>query len=157
MPWLTACLCACSAYSLILKMEAICSSEMSVNFYQTARHHTPWDGALHSRCHENIRSCNKIICLKRVFFNENRKQWNRRTSNSFEFCEHPMERIYPVLLITLPVYFFNNIYCWIIQFLFVFSLSDLLFYACIGNCKWITDCCCQMIRALKFTCFKLDQ
>jgi hypothetical protein len=34
------CLLACSAYALILKMKATCSSKMSVNFYLTAWYHT---------------------------------------------------------------------------------------------------------------------
>jgi hypothetical protein len=39
-------LTACSAYSLIWKVEAVCSSEMSVNFYQTAWCHIPEDNIL---------------------------------------------------------------------------------------------------------------
>jgi hypothetical protein len=41
-------LLVCSAYSLTLKTEVVSSSEMSVNFYQTTRHHKPDDGSLQS-------------------------------------------------------------------------------------------------------------
>jgi hypothetical protein len=37
-------LACCSA----LKMEAVCSSETSVNFYRTAQRHIPGDSTLHS-------------------------------------------------------------------------------------------------------------
>jgi hypothetical protein len=38
----------CSAYSLILKMEALCSSKMLVKFCQTVWHHIPDKCTLHS-------------------------------------------------------------------------------------------------------------
>jgi hypothetical protein len=44
-------LSACLAYSLILKAEAMCSSETSVNFYQTTHWHI---NTLHGYCHENL-------------------------------------------------------------------------------------------------------
>jgi hypothetical protein len=47
-------LLACTTYSTILKMEAISSSETSVYFYQTARHHTPEEIHSHSNRIENL-------------------------------------------------------------------------------------------------------
>lgn len=47
---------ACSAYSSTIKTEAVCSSETSVNFYQTARYHIPVDCILHILNHENLKS-----------------------------------------------------------------------------------------------------
>jgi hypothetical protein len=38
------------AYSLSLEMEAIHSSEISVNFYQTTWFHIPEDSIVHSYC-----------------------------------------------------------------------------------------------------------
>jgi hypothetical protein len=43
------------AYSLTLKTEAICSSEMSSSVWP-ARHYNPKDNTLHSHCHENLKS-----------------------------------------------------------------------------------------------------
>jgi hypothetical protein len=40
-------LVSCSDYSLTLKMEAMCSSEMSVDFQQTVRRYAPEDSTLH--------------------------------------------------------------------------------------------------------------
>jgi hypothetical protein len=51
-------LVSCFAYSSILKMEATCSSEMLVNFFQAIRHYNP-DHILHSHHCENLRS--KIV------------------------------------------------------------------------------------------------
>jgi hypothetical protein len=39
-------LVACLAYFSTLKMDAVYSSEMSVNFYQTTWHHIPEDSTL---------------------------------------------------------------------------------------------------------------
>jgi hypothetical protein len=41
-------LIACLAYSSILKMEAVCSSEMSVNLCQTTWHYIPEGSSLHT-------------------------------------------------------------------------------------------------------------
>jgi hypothetical protein len=41
----------CSAYSLILKMEAICSSETSIDYQRTTRRCIPEDVALHHSSH----------------------------------------------------------------------------------------------------------
>jgi hypothetical protein len=49
-------LLAHSAYYSILKMEAIHSSEVSVNFHQTTRCHIPKDSNLHVHCHKNSKS-----------------------------------------------------------------------------------------------------
>jgi hypothetical protein len=42
-------------------MEAACSSEMSVNFYETELYHIPEDKNLHTSCCENLRSHRLII------------------------------------------------------------------------------------------------
>jgi hypothetical protein len=47
-------LVSCLAYSSTLKMEVVCSSEMSVDFHQTLQCYTPEDGAAHSHCCENF-------------------------------------------------------------------------------------------------------
>jgi hypothetical protein len=44
-----------------LKMEAIRSSETSVQSTTSTRHHTPEDGILNSHRRENLKSCNIII------------------------------------------------------------------------------------------------
>jgi hypothetical protein len=44
------------AYSLILKMEAVRSSETSLKFYLTAQHHIPEESILHSHRCENLKS-----------------------------------------------------------------------------------------------------
>jgi hypothetical protein len=65
-------LISCSAYSSTLKMEAICSSETSVDFQQTTRRYFPKDSTLHlphtSQCHvtftvETASLSNRIIFL----------------------------------------------------------------------------------------------
>jgi hypothetical protein len=43
-PWKL--LAACFTYSSVLKMEAVCSSETSVNVYHATRHHIPEDNTL---------------------------------------------------------------------------------------------------------------
>jgi hypothetical protein len=40
-------LVSCSAYSLTLKMEAMCSSKTSVDFQQTTLQYVPEDSTLH--------------------------------------------------------------------------------------------------------------
>jgi hypothetical protein len=49
-----------SAYSLTLKMEAICFSETSVDFKWTTRHYIPEDQTLHNCC-ESLKSYNYIL------------------------------------------------------------------------------------------------
>jgi hypothetical protein len=49
-------LVSCSAYSSILKMEAICSSETSIAFQRTTRRHIPEDDSLHDHRCENLKS-----------------------------------------------------------------------------------------------------
>jgi hypothetical protein len=53
-----------SAYSSTLKMEAICSSEISVDFQRTARRYTPEDITLHNLHCENLKSYMKYISLQ---------------------------------------------------------------------------------------------
>jgi hypothetical protein len=49
-------LVSCSAYFSTMKMEAICSSETSVDFQRTTRRHTPEDSTLHYHRCENLKS-----------------------------------------------------------------------------------------------------
>jgi hypothetical protein len=42
-------------YYSTLKMEAMCSSETSVNFYQATRHRIPEDTSVHSHRCENLK------------------------------------------------------------------------------------------------------
>jgi hypothetical protein len=49
-----------------LKMEAICSSEMSVDIQRTTRRHIPEDDTLHNHLCENLKS--QIIRLFFVLF-----------------------------------------------------------------------------------------
>jgi hypothetical protein len=52
----TSMLVPCLAYSSTLKMEATCSSEMSVDFYRTTRIYVPEDTTLHNHRCENLKS-----------------------------------------------------------------------------------------------------
>jgi hypothetical protein len=49
-------LVSCSAYSSTPKMEAICSSETSVDFQRIARRYIPEDSTLHNHRCENLKS-----------------------------------------------------------------------------------------------------
>jgi hypothetical protein len=40
---------------IILKMEAVSTSEMSVSFYQTTQHHIPDDSHPHTHRRENLK------------------------------------------------------------------------------------------------------
>jgi hypothetical protein len=44
----------CLAYSLTLKMEATCFSDMSVDFQWTTWRYIPDDRTLHNHCSENL-------------------------------------------------------------------------------------------------------
>jgi hypothetical protein len=56
-------LVACSAYSFALKMDAVCFSEMLVNFYQTAQCHVAKDSTyLSTRLHD-ITSQKAVILI----------------------------------------------------------------------------------------------
>jgi hypothetical protein len=44
-------------------MEAVQTSEMLVNSYQSKWHYNPADSHLHTHCHENLKSC-KFDALK---------------------------------------------------------------------------------------------
>jgi hypothetical protein len=51
----------CSAYFSTLKMEAICSSETSVEFQRTTGRYIPENGTLHNYCSDKIKSyINKV-------------------------------------------------------------------------------------------------
>jgi hypothetical protein len=50
---------------IALMMEAVSTSETSVNFYQTTRRYNPEDSHLHIRRRENLKS-NVLISLCRV-------------------------------------------------------------------------------------------
>jgi hypothetical protein len=50
------------SYYSALKMEAVCLSEMSLNFYCATWCHIPENSTFHTLCHENIIS-NKPRCL----------------------------------------------------------------------------------------------
>jgi hypothetical protein len=52
-----------------LTMEAACTSETSVNFYQTTRRSIPEDSHLHSHRRENLKS---RLCIRH---RENRKSY----------------------------------------------------------------------------------
>jgi hypothetical protein len=55
-------LISCSAYSLTQKMEAICSTETSVDFHRTTRRFIPEDSiTLYNHRCENLKSCVKNI------------------------------------------------------------------------------------------------
>jgi hypothetical protein len=49
-------LVSCSAYSSTLKMEAICTSDTSVDFQRTTRHCIPEDSTVHNHRCENLKS-----------------------------------------------------------------------------------------------------
>jgi hypothetical protein len=55
-------LVSCSAYFSTLKMEAICSSETSVDTQLTTRRYIPEDGTLHNHCCENLKSYIVLPC-----------------------------------------------------------------------------------------------
>jgi hypothetical protein len=49
-------LLSCSAYSSTMKMEAMCSSETSVDFQRAIRRYIPKDRTLHNHRCENLKS-----------------------------------------------------------------------------------------------------
>jgi hypothetical protein len=51
---------SCSAYSSTLKMEAICSTETSIDIRRTTRRYIPEDSTLHNHRCENLKSW---LCL----------------------------------------------------------------------------------------------
>jgi hypothetical protein len=55
-----------SAYSSIPKMEAICSSETSVDFQRPTRRNIPEDSTLHNHRYEKLKSY--ILCISQVFY-----------------------------------------------------------------------------------------
>jgi hypothetical protein len=54
-------LVSCLAYSSALKIEAICSSETSIDFHGTSRSYIPKDRTLHTHRCENFKSYVNII------------------------------------------------------------------------------------------------
>lgn len=50
----------------IMKMEAMSSSETSVNLYQTIPRHIPEDSTFYSHCHMNLDTTRKKICILRI-------------------------------------------------------------------------------------------
>jgi hypothetical protein len=52
-----------SAYSSILKMEATCSSEMSIDFHRTTRRYIPEDGNLSDHLSENLTFYIYVVCV----------------------------------------------------------------------------------------------
>jgi hypothetical protein len=54
--WIIITLVSCSAYFSTLKMEAIYSSETSVDFQRTTRRYIPEDSTLHNHRSENLKS-----------------------------------------------------------------------------------------------------
>jgi hypothetical protein len=46
----------CTASIIRVMMEAVCTSEMSVNIYLTTQQYIPEDSKLHIRHHENLKS-----------------------------------------------------------------------------------------------------
>jgi hypothetical protein len=51
------------AYSSTLKIDAVRSSETSVDFYQTIRHHILEDSSLHSYRNENLKANGFVFVL----------------------------------------------------------------------------------------------
>jgi hypothetical protein len=56
-------LVSCSAYSSTLKMEAIWSSETSVDFQRTTQRYIPEHSTLHNRRCENLKSYGSYGCF----------------------------------------------------------------------------------------------
>jgi hypothetical protein len=56
-------LVSCSAYCLTLKMEAVCSSETSVDFHWIAQCYIPEDRTLDSHCCETLKSNKTCIVV----------------------------------------------------------------------------------------------
>jgi hypothetical protein len=85
-------LVSCSAYSPTLKMEAICSSEMSVNFQRTTRRYIPEDSTLHNHCCENLKSYRGILyCLLKLII--------KLFAYLQSFAEHSFGIIIPITFI----------------------------------------------------------
>jgi hypothetical protein len=51
---------SCLAYFSTLKIQAICSSEMSVDFQWTTQHYIPEDSTVYNHCCENLESISKF-------------------------------------------------------------------------------------------------
>jgi hypothetical protein len=62
-------LVSCSAYSSTLKMEAICSSETSVDFQRTTRRYIPEDSNIYNHRCENLKSYKHEHVLKSCYLN----------------------------------------------------------------------------------------
>jgi hypothetical protein len=57
------------AYSSTFKMDAICSSETSVDFQRTTRRYIPEDGTLHNHRCENLKSYREFFCMEVALLN----------------------------------------------------------------------------------------
>jgi ketopantoate hydroxymethyltransferase len=64
---LTAYMFTCMAYFSTTKMEAVDSSEMSVNYHQSTCSHSLEDSILHSDCLENLKFHIVNVCIREEF------------------------------------------------------------------------------------------
>jgi hypothetical protein len=71
-------LVSCMAYSLILKMEATCSSETSAGFRWTTWHYIQDHRTLHNHCCENLKSSKNCFHQEVVVF---LARWRRARSH----------------------------------------------------------------------------
>jgi hypothetical protein len=74
---------------LILKMEAICSSETSFKFQRITRRHIPEDSTLHNHCCENLKSHKiNVSILVRGFWTGLRGFWlqNQNVNYVYSNC-----------------------------------------------------------------------
>jgi hypothetical protein len=98
-------LVTCPAY-LALKMEAICSSETSVDFQRTTRYHKPEDSTLYYHRCENLKSYCFIILFKSF------PMFLRDLLGSIFFAVYVLITC-AIQLIALCIYFcwYQNLYC----------------------------------------------
>jgi hypothetical protein len=98
-------LVCCSAYSWTLNMEAIFSSETSVDFERTTRRYIPEVSTLHNHRCENLKS----------------EKWIRLLLVNWEGCERKSS--YFVSRCNLAAFFFD---AWLVNTLVVVSLGEIL-------------------------------
>jgi hypothetical protein len=58
-----------------MMIEAVSTSEMSVNFYRTTQHNNPEDSHLHTHCHENLKSKRVEFVSDRMSYLTLRGRW----------------------------------------------------------------------------------
>jgi hypothetical protein len=75
-----------------MKMEAVSTSETSVNFYQAARGNNPKDSHIHTRRRENLKS--HIFLFSQVYASSN---------SIIEYARLPFAVLFVVYLMTLSV------------------------------------------------------